>query len=120
MVFESITTADAMENFSINYLSRYTGACLIEIKDPKSVIVLLSKENLEMNWDNFEDYKSLTYKSSPENTAFVNGIAVTQKVEQLVSALNFIKPIYEQEQPSSPKKIKWVTEEIANKKNANI
>jgi hypothetical protein len=82
--------------------------------------VLLNKENLEMNWDNFEDYKSLTYKSSPENTAFVNGIAVTQKVEQLVSALNFIKPIYEQEQPSSPKKIKWVAEDMASQNKANI
>lgn len=114
----SKTTADAKGKFSINYPERYRGASLLEIKDTKSVIVLLNKENLEMNWDNFEDYKSLTYKSSPENTAFVNGIAVTQKVEQLVSALNFIKPIYEQEQPSSPKKIKWVTEEIANQNKA--
>jgi hypothetical protein len=81
MVFESITTADAMGKFSINYPSRYRGACLIEIKDTKSVIVLLNKENSEKNCYNLKDFKSLTYKSSPENTAFVNGIAITQKAE---------------------------------------
>ena len=39
----SKTTADAMGKFSINYPERYRGASLLEIKDTKSVIVLLNK-----------------------------------------------------------------------------
>jgi len=114
----SKTTADTMGKFEINYPTKYRGAALLEIKESKSVIVLLNKENLEMNWDNLEDFNSLTYKDSPENSAFKKGIAITQKAEQLMSALNFIKPIYEKDLPSSSKKIKWVAKEIAIQGNA--
>lgn len=114
----SKTTADAFGKFEINYPVKYRGAALLEIKESKSVIVLLNKENLEINWDNLEDFNSLTYKDSPENNAFKKGIAITLKAEQLMSALNFIKPIYEKDLPSSSKKIKWVAKEIAVQSNA--
>lgn len=114
----SKTTVDDFGKFEINYPFNYKGAALLEIKDAKSVIVLLNKENLEMNWDNLDDFKSLSYTNSPENTAFFDGISVTQRSEQLLSALNFIKPIYEQQQPLSFKKLKWVIKEIAQQQKA--
>jgi thiol-disulfide isomerase/thioredoxin len=114
----SKTTADDFGKFEINYPIKYRGAALLEIKESKSVIVLLNKENFEMNWGNLEDFKSLSYKNSPENSAFFNGIAITQKAEQLMSALKFIKPIYEADKPTSSKKIKWVAKEIAIQSNA--
>jgi thiol-disulfide isomerase/thioredoxin len=114
----SKTTADDFGKFEINYPSKYRGAALLEIKESKSVIVLLNQENFEIKWDNLEDFNSLSYKNSPENSAFFNGIAIAQKAEQLMSALKFIKPIYEADQPTSSKKIKWVAKEIAIQSNA--
>jgi len=106
------TTADIAGNFSVKYPSSYVGAALVEIKDTKSVIVLLNQENFEMKWENFEEFKTLDFKSSFENDAFANGIAVVQKAESILSGLNYLQPFYEQEINKSKVKAEWINTEI--------
>ena len=110
------TTADFSGNFIISYPSSYRGAALVEIKDIKSVIVLLKQENFDIQWDNFEEFKTLVFKNSPENDAFSKGIAIAQSAERLLSGLNYLKPIYDQEQNKS--KAKWINAEITLNKKA--
>jgi thiol-disulfide isomerase/thioredoxin len=110
------TTANFSGNFIVNYPSSYSGAALVEIKDIKSVIVLLNQENFDMQWDNFDEFKTLVFKDSPENDAFSKGIAIAQSSERLLSGLNYLKPIYDQEQNKS--KAKWINVEITLNKKA--
>jgi thiol-disulfide isomerase/thioredoxin len=112
------TTTDYKGSFSIAYPSSYIGAALVEIKDTKSVIVLLNHENFEMQWDNLEQFKTLSFKDSPENLAFANGIAVAQKSESLLTGLTYLKPIYEQGLPLALQKVEWVTAEITLQRKA--
>jgi thiol-disulfide isomerase/thioredoxin len=109
---------DNLGNFSIEYPSSYTGAALLEIKDTKSVIVLLNQERFEMKWDNFEEFTTLKFKNSPENDAFADGVAVAQNSESLLAGLNYLKPIYEKELQISKQKVQWISTEIALQKKA--
>jgi thiol-disulfide isomerase/thioredoxin len=103
---------DATGTFSIAYPTSYVGAATLEIKDTKRVILLLNHENFEMQWNDLEEFKTLKFKNSPENDAFANGVAIAQRAESILSGLNFLKPIYEQEAVSSPKKTQWISSEI--------
>ncbi|MFV5686512.1 hypothetical protein ACM55I_13820 [Flavobacterium sp. GB2R13] len=42
---------DAAGRFVLMYPASYTGAALLEIKDLKSVIVLLHQENFQLQWE---------------------------------------------------------------------
>ena len=112
----SKTTTDASGKFTIYYPSSYVGAAIVAIKDGKSVIVLLNHENFEIQWSSLEDFKTLAFKNSPENEAFSNGSTMAQRAESLLSGLNYLKPIYEQELPVSLKKVTWITTEIEAQK----
>lgn len=89
--------ADAGGNFVLSYPQDYIGAALLEIKDSKSVIVLLNHENFSMQWQNVEDFNSLTFKNSPENDAFALGMATYQDVEVKRAALAYLVPLYSSE-----------------------
>ena len=80
--------------FVLKYPAGYTGAALLEVKDLKSVIVLLNQENFEMQWDNLEEFKTLTFKNSPENDAFAQGIDLYQESEAKRSGLTYLLPLY--------------------------
>jgi thiol-disulfide isomerase/thioredoxin len=90
------------------------GAALLEIIGLKSVIVLLNKENFEMKWDNLEEFKTLTFKNSPENDAFAKGMAVYQEAEAKQSGLSYLLPFYAQESV----KAAWITQEIKQQQQA--
>lgn len=112
------TTADAQGNFKLSYPASYTGAALLEIKDSKSIILLLNQENFEMQWTNLEDFKTLNYENSPENQAFSTGMVVAQQSASVLSALNYLKPIYEGDPKVSKSKIDWINTEVAYQQKA--
>jgi peroxiredoxin len=91
---------DAQGKFSMVYPSSYVGAALLEIKDVKSIIVLLNKENFEIKWGNLEDFASLTFMNSPENINLSLGLSLYQKIEAKKSGLTYLIPLYKAE-PSS-------------------
>lgn len=99
--------------FEIKYPSKYVGAAVLDIKDTKSVIVLLNNENFEMNWSNLEEFKTLQFKYSPENNAFARGIELYQLSESKLSGLVFLLNLYSKE----PLKKKWLENEIKNQKS---
>ena len=105
---------DAKGAFVLKYPSGYTGAALLEIKDVKSVIVLLNKENFQMQWDNLEEFKTLTFHKSPENDAFAKGLALYQESEAKRAGLSYLLPYYAQDE----KKGSFITQEIELQKQA--
>lgn len=113
----SATKTDSFGKFSIQYPSHYYGAALLEIKDSKSVIILLHHENFEILWENIEDFKTLKFKYSPENEALEIGLNLAQNSENKLAALNYLKPLYEKD-PAAVSKIKWITTEIEYQNNA--
>lgn len=88
---------DAKGNFSLTYPSTYVGAAILEIKDLKSVIVLLNKESFNMKWVNLEDFSSLTFTNSPENNNLTRGLALYQNIEGKRAGLTYLIPLYKQE-----------------------
>ena len=89
---------DAKGAFVLKYPARYTGAASLEIKDLKSVIVFLSKENFQMKWDNQEEFKTLTFQKSPENDAFAKGLALYREAEAKRAGLSYLFPFYAQDE----------------------
>ena len=87
---------------------RYACAALMEIKDVKSVLVLLNKEKLEMKWDNPEEFKTLTFQKLPENNAFAKGLALHQEPETKRVGLLFLLTCYAQDEIKGA----FVTQEI--------
>lgn len=107
----SKSSTDAKGQFSLDYPETYVGAALLEIKDGKSVIVLLNHESFEMQWDNLEDFKTLQFKHSPENNAFGDGIAVAQNSEGKLAGLKYLLPLYADDSGKDKKK-QWLQQEI--------
>jgi len=89
-------STDAKGKFSMVY-SGYLGAALLEIKDVKSIIILLNKENFELHWGNLEDFSSLTFVNSMENTSLSQGLTLYQKIEAKKSGLSYLIPLYKTE-----------------------
>lgn len=108
------TTADAAGNFSLSYNPNYVGAAVLEIKDKKSVIVLLHHENFRMQWDNLDDFSSLKFSQSIENESFGKGIVMAQMSENKLSGLNYLLPLYK----DNPKKAQWLKTEIQEQEKA--
>lgn len=104
------TQTDSLGNFQLSYPKEYIGAALLQIKNSKTVIVLLNQENLSIQWDNLEDFNSLKYTNSPENDAFTNGMLINQQAEQKLSGLKFLVSLYK----NNPKQQKWLQQEIKN------
>ena len=88
---------DDIGSFVLKYPARYTGAALLEIKDVKSVMVFLNKENFQMKWDNLEEFKILTFQKSPENDAFAKGLALYREAEAKRAGLSYLLPFYAQD-----------------------
>lgn len=84
-------------DFKLDYPTNYYGAAIIEIKDNKSLIVLLNNENYEIQWDNLEDFKSLHFFNSFENDTFNKGIEIYQSATAKDLGLNYLLPFYENE-----------------------
>ena len=64
------TTTDSLGNFSVAYPKNYKGAALLQIKNSKSLIVLLNNENFNIQWENLQDFKTLKFTNSIENDFF--------------------------------------------------
>lgn len=106
----SKTHTDSLGKFSLNYPKNYIGAGLLQIQNSSSVIVLLNKENFEMQWENLQDFNSLKFINSPENDAFSEGNIINQEAEQKLHGLKFLLPQYK----NSDTKQQWLSEEITN------
>lgn len=96
------TKTDAQGKFILSYPASYLGAALLEIKDSKSLIVLLNHENLEMQWDKLEEFKTLKFAHSPENDAFGEGMELYQKTEGKRAGLTFLLSYYGEEADKLP------------------
>lgn len=102
------TICDGLGNFEIQYSKDYKGAALLRIQNVTSLIVLLNNEHFELEWSNIEDFKTLQFKNSRENTFFTDGIYINQEVEQKLSGLNYLLPMYKNQK----KEESWLIEEI--------
>jgi len=105
----SKTQCDSMGRFSLTYPMSYTGAAMLQIKDAKSVTLLLNKESFDIQWSNMEDYNTLSFAHSTENDALSKGIEVHQQAEQKLAGLNYLLPLYKMQ----AEKYQWLTQEIA-------
>lgn len=90
----SKTRTDSLGKFSVIYPETYVGVALMQIDNTKSVIVLLNKENFEMQWENLQDFNSLKFINSKENDLFATGITINQEVEQKLVGLKYLLPLY--------------------------
>jgi len=104
----SKTISNAKGEFKLSYPASYFGAAILEVKDTKSVIVLLNRENFEMQWDNLEDFSTLKFVHSPENVAFGSGMELYQTTEAKRAGLTFLRSYYNNE----PLKLKKIQKEI--------
>lgn len=105
---------DATGAYMLRYPATYTGAALLEIKDLKSVIILLKKENFQMKWDHVAEFKTLSFKNSPENDAFAKGMAIYQESEAKRSGLSYLLPLYVQDTA----KTVFITQELQEQQQA--
>lgn len=80
--------------FVLKYPAQYIGAAIIEVKSMKRVIVLLNHENFEIQWTDFEDLNTLSFKKSLENTAFIKGLSLYQKTEGKRVGLSYLLSQY--------------------------
>ena len=55
------TTTDSLGNYSLAYPKNYKGAALLQINNSKSLIVLLNNENFNIQWQNWQDFKTLKF-----------------------------------------------------------
>lgn len=85
---------DAQGKFSLVYPAGYVGAALLEIKEAKSIILMLNKENFEMKWGNLDDFSSLIFEHSPENTNLSLGLSLYQNIEAKKAGLSYLIPLY--------------------------
>ncbi|WP_165930313.1 TlpA family protein disulfide reductase [Flavobacterium sp. GT3P67] len=92
------TKTDDKGRFIISYPANYKGAAVLEIKPSKSVILLLDRENFEMQWDKLENFTSLKFTHSPANDSFGQGLELYQKSEGKRAGISFLLPFYEDSQ----------------------
>lgn len=88
------TKTDAEGKFKLVYSSSYIGAALLEIKEGKSVIVLLNNENFSIKWDDFENFRKVKFLNSKENEFFFRGLELYQSIEQKKAGLSYLIPLY--------------------------
>ncbi|PWN57944.1 TlpA family protein disulfide reductase [Chryseobacterium viscerum] len=101
-------TTDNDGRFMLNYPPNYIGAAMLQTKGIGSVIVLLNHENFTMQWENPQDFNTLTFTGSPENNAFAQGISINQETEQKLTGLKYLRPLYK----NQTEKLKWLEDEI--------
>ena len=94
------TKTDDKGRFIISYPANYRGSAVLEIKPSKSVILLLDRENFEMQWDKLEDFSSLKFTHSPANDSFGQGLELYQKTEGKRAGLSYLIPLYEKDSPN--------------------
>lgn len=94
------TKTDDKGKFIISYPASYRGAAVLEIKPSKSVILLLDRENFEMQWDKLEELSSLKFSHSPANDSFGQALELYQKTEEKRAGLSYLIPLYEKDSPS--------------------
>ena len=104
------TQTDSLGNFKITYPNNYVGAGLLKIKNNKSLIILLNNENFDIKWGNLQDFKTLKFTNSLENTFFANGININQEAESKLAGLRYLLPLYQE----SKANVNWLQAEINN------
>jgi thiol-disulfide isomerase/thioredoxin len=107
------TTTDSLGNFELKYPLTYSGAALLDIKNTASVIVLLNRENFEIQWEDVKVFNTLKFHNSPENDAFATAIAINQDAESKLNGLKYLLPLYEKQ----PHQQNWLQEEIDNQED---
>lgn len=90
----SSTRSDDNGRFKLSYPAAYVGAASIQVKDGKSVNVILNKENFEIDWNNIDDFKGLVYYNSQENTMLSKCISINQDIQSKLSAWQYLLPLY--------------------------
>jgi thiol-disulfide isomerase/thioredoxin len=97
-------------NYSLAYPKNYKGAALLQINNSKSLIVLLNNENFNIQWQNWQDFKTLKFTNSIENDFFANGIIVNQEAEYKLAGLRYLLPLYQESKANE----NWLQTEINN------
>lgn len=108
------TETDSSGNFKLNYPPSYIGAAVLQIRNGSNIIVFLNKENMQIQWNNIKDIKSLQFTNSLENVSFAKGMTIGQEADMRLAGLKYVLPFYEK----YPKKIKWLKREISIQEQA--
>ena len=90
----SQSTTDTLGNFTLNYPKNYKGASLLEIKERKSVMLLLQHENFEMIWSSLDQFDSLKFVGSYENQWFEEGYTINSDMQGKLAGLQYLQPLY--------------------------
>lgn len=104
------TITDTEGKFSFSYPREYLGAALLKINKVSNLLVLLNKENFEIQWNTIQDLNTLQFKHSPENDFFAQGIKVNQESEQKLAGLKYLLPLYKNNKAHE----NWLQQEINN------
>jgi thiol-disulfide isomerase/thioredoxin len=104
------TITDTEGKFNFSYPREYIGAALLKINNVSNLIVLLNKENFEIQWNNIKDLNTLQFHQSPENDFFAKGIKVNQDAEQKLAGLKYLLPLYQNNKTNE----NWLQNEIKN------
>jgi thiol-disulfide isomerase/thioredoxin len=110
------TTTDSLGNYSLAYPKNYKGAALLQIKNSKSLIVLLNNENFNIQLENLQDSKTLKFTNSIENDFFANGIIVNQEAEYKLAGLRYLLPLYQESKANE----NWLQTEIYNQEQTFV
>lgn len=85
---------DAGGHFTLHYSADYSGAALLELEKGPALILLLNRENFNLQWNDARTLEHLHYQNSPENTAFAVGSAVFSQAGARLSGLGYLLPLY--------------------------
>lgn len=85
---------DQNGNFELKYPVDYIGAAIVEIPNIQSVIILLNKENFNINWNDINNYSSIIFKNSEENLLLVEGMDLYFTNEKKKAGLDYLIPLY--------------------------
>jgi thiol-disulfide isomerase/thioredoxin len=102
------TVTDSTGHFKLDYPVDYQGAALLQVKGASSVILLLHHENISMQWDDLQDFKTLKFSNSLENEAFARAMLINQEAEQKLAGLRYLMPLYQNQRTTG----KWFRKEI--------
>ena len=103
------TTTDTNGQFTLKYPATYQGAALIEIVQGKKLIVLLNRENFQIDGTDLNSTKNIQFTGSVENVTFDYGLSVYQNTQEKKAGISHLLPYYTNE----PKKSEFFKSELA-------
>ena len=89
------TTLDSSGNFTLNYPEGYKGMAILKTQDNSSLVFVLTEPNIQLTGTHLQETDNLVFTNSTANKNFIK-YAKDQGVRgNVLSALDFLKPLYQ-------------------------